>query len=63
MVYKKKKYIFSFQQFKTTRSFGDSILICKTTQGEANKKQSNLLENILELIDRAKPRSKLEKLG
>ena len=41
-------YIYGFQQFETIRSFGDNIYIGKINIDEAEKNQSNLLENLAE---------------
>ena len=49
------------EQFKTIKSFGNSIFRGKITIGEAYKTQSNLLENILELNNRVTPRVKTNK--
>ena len=44
-----------FQQLEMIKSFGNSIVIGKMTLAKASKKQSSLLQNILELINRARP--------
>ena len=44
---KKKKYIHDFQQFKTTRSFVDSIYTGKISIDEAEMDQTNLLETMV----------------
>ena len=49
------------EQFKTIKSFGNSIFRGKITIGEAYKKQSNLLGNIVELNNRVTPRVKTNK--
>ena len=41
------KHKFDFQQFKTIRSFGDSIYNDKINIKEVKKKQNNLFENIV----------------
>ena len=41
------KHKFDFQQFKTIRSFGDSIDNDKINIKEVKKKQNNLFENIV----------------
>ena len=41
-------YIYGFQQFETIRSFGDNMYIGKINIDEAEKNQSNLLENLAE---------------
>ena len=50
-----------FQQFETIRSFVDSIYNGKTSTDEAEMKQTNLLENIAELGNKSRPRSKKDK--
>ena len=40
--------MYGFQQFQAIRFFGDSIVNGRITISEANEKQSNLLENILQ---------------
>ena len=61
MVYEINKYVFNFQQFKTIRSFEDSIFNGKTKLDEADKKQSNLLKNILEFNHKARLGAKADK--
>ena len=45
--YKTNKYINNFQQFETMRSFCDSIYTGKINIDEAERDQSNLLENMV----------------
>ena len=52
------KYVFDFQLFETIRSFGDSIYHGKIHIKEAEKKQTNLLENIVNFSNKSRPRSK-----
>ena len=52
------KYVFDFQLFETIRSFGDSIYHGKIHIKEAQKKQTNLLENIVNFSNKSRPRSK-----
>ena len=60
MDFRRNKYTFIFQQFKTIKSFSDSIFNVKITLREANGKQGNLLENILEFNNGAdKQRKKI----
>ena len=61
LIYETNKYVFNFQQFKTIKSFGESIFSCKITLDETDKKQSNLLNNIIYFNSRTKPRVKLDK--
>ena len=55
MIYEKDFYPFNFQRTETIRSFGD---IGKVTLGKADKKENNLLRNILEFNTRVRPKSK-----
>ena len=50
--------MFDFQLFETIRSFGDSIYHGKIQIQEAQKKQTNLLENIVNFSNKSRPRSK-----
>ena len=61
MIYETNNYSRNFQQFEAIGSFGDSFINGKTALGEPDKKQSNLLRNILEFSDRAKSRVKTNK--
>ena len=54
------RYIFDFQQFETIRSFGDSIYNGKINIKEAEMKQTDLLENIIN-FKKSRPRTKKEK--
>ena len=58
MIYEKKLYPFNSQQTETIKSFGDIISNGKVTLGKADKKQNNLLRNILEFNTRVRPKSK-----
>lgn len=40
-IYETKKYVCSFQQFKTIRSFAKNIFAGKTNLNDTNKDQSN----------------------
>ena len=42
LIYETSKYVLNFKQFKTIRSFSDSIFNGKTIQDENDKKQNNL---------------------
>ena len=53
---------FDFQQFKTMRSFGESIIGGKFTISEADEDQRNLLENIVEFYNKSGPRAKENKM-
>ena len=63
--YKASKQLSDFQKVKAIGFFGDSICSGKITRIRAVAKQSNLLNNILEFNDKAKPKwteSKKKKL-
>ena len=55
------KHKFDFQQFKTIRSFGDSIYNDKINIKEVKKKQNNLFENIVNFNNKGRPKSKKDK--
>ena len=61
MIYKSSKYINDFRKFWTIRSFRDSVFNGKITINEADKKQSNVLDVILNFNDKVRPRSKADK--
>ena len=54
--YETTKHRFDFQQFKTIRSFGDSIYNGKINIKEAKLKQDILLENVLDFTNKSIPR-------
>ena len=54
------KYVYDFQQFQTL-SFDDSIVNGKIAIREADERESNLLENILEVNNKVRSRSKSNK--
>ena len=56
LTYETRKYIFDFQQFQTTRSFGDSIYNDKINTREAKMKQVILLVNILDFRNKSRPK-------
>ena len=58
LIYRANKQKYGFQQYETIRSFGESIYACKITTDEAEKDQSNLLKNIIELNEKSRPRTK-----
>ena len=62
LIYETNKYTFNFQQLETIRSFGNSVFSGTVTLDKAYKKQSNLSENILLFNNRARPRSKPNKM-
>ena len=55
------KYIYDFRIFRTKRSFGDSVFAGKITISGADKKQSNLLEVILNFNNKVRQGSKADK--
>ena len=52
------KHRFDFQQFKTIKSFGNSIYNGKINIKEAEKKQNNLFENIVNFNNKSRLKSK-----
>ena len=56
--HKTKNYIHDFQQYETIRSFGESICPHKININEAEKNQCNLLENVVELNNKSRPKTK-----
>ena len=61
MVYESSKQVYDFIRFQTIRSFGDSIFTGKITLSEADKKQSNLLDDISNFNNKVRPGSKADK--
>ena len=61
MRYESENYIYDLQRFQTIRSLGDSTFNGKTKISEADKKQSNILKNILELNSKANTKRKADK--
>ena len=55
------RYIFDFQQFETIRSFGDSIYNGKVNIKEAEIKQTNLLENIINFSNKSRSKTNKQK--
>ena len=56
--YETKNYIYDFQQYKTVRSFSESIATCKASMVEAEEDQSNLLENLVKFKNKSRPKKK-----
>ena len=52
--YETNKYRLDFQQFKTIRSFGDSIYNGKINKEEAEKKQNNIFGNIVNFDNKSR---------
>ena len=55
-----KNYTYDFQQYERIRSFGESIYNLKASIVETEEDQSNLLENIVKLINKSRPRTTCE---
>ena len=53
--------MYDFQKFETIRSLGDSIYTGKISMDEAEMDQPNLLENMVKLDNKSRPRSKEDK--
>ena len=60
LIYKSSKYVYDFRKFQTIGSFGDSIFNGKIITNEADKKQDNLLDVILNFNNKVRPRSKAD---
>ena len=56
--YKANEYLYDFQQFKTIRSFADSIYTGKINIDQAEMDQTNLLENMVKFNNEYKPKTK-----
>ena len=56
--YKTNKYLYNFQQFETIRFFGDSIYTGKINIDEPEIDQTNLLEIMVKLNNKSKPKAK-----
>ena len=54
-------YIYDFQQHDAIRSFSDDIFTGKVNIDEAEMDHANLLENLKELSEKSKPRTKKKK--
>ena len=61
MKYETSKYLYDSQQVQTIRSFGDNIYNGKISISEADKKQHNFLNSILEFNNKARRRLKADK--
>ena len=46
--------LYDFQQYETTRSFGEKIYHCKAIIVEAEEEQSNLLENLVKFNNKSR---------
>ena len=56
--YKTNKYVYEFQQFESIRYFGNSIYTGTINIDEAERDQSNLLENMVEFSNKSKQKNK-----
>ena len=56
LIYEAGKYIFDFRKFNTIRTFGEDIYDGKITLEEADKDQSDLVDNINIFIEKTKPK-------
>ena len=61
LVYETDKYVYNFQQYETIRSFGKYIFAGKITLDNADKDQSNLLNEFIDSNKTTKPRDKKRK--
>ena len=61
MIYYSSKEAFDFRMFKTIRSFGDDIYSGKITKNEADQEQSDLVEYVLNLDQKPRPKNKDDK--
>ena len=59
--HKTNEYTYDFQQFKAISFFGDNIYTGKVNISEAKVDQSNLLESIVKLDNKSRPRLKEDK--
>ena len=61
IIYYSSKEPFNFNVFKTIRSFGENIYSGKITINKANQEQADLLEYILNVNNKARPKNKDDK--
>ena len=61
MIYNSSKEPFDFKTFKIITSFGENIYSGKITINEANEEQADLINDILNFISKARPKSKDDK--
>ena len=55
LIYKTREHAFNFHQSEMIRSFSDGIFNGKIKLDETDKKQTNLLNKILEFNDKSRP--------
>ena len=58
MIYYSSKEPFAFKTFKIIKSFGENIYSGKITISEANEEQVDLINDVLNFISKARPKSK-----
>ena len=56
LFYETNKFVYNFQQHETIRSFAKNIFVGKSTLDNADKDQSDLLNDFIDFNKRAKPR-------
>ena len=61
MIYYSSKEPFNFKTFKTIRSLGENIYGGKITVDEADEEQSDLIEDILNFNNKARPKNRDDK--
>ena len=61
MIYYSSKEPYYFRMFKTVRSFGDDIYNSKITINKADQEESDLVEYILNVNNKTRPKSKDDK--
>ena len=57
LIYKSNKYTYDFRKFQTIRTFGKDIYEGKITLEEADKDQSDLLNDIKNFSDKTRPKN------
>ena len=55
LVYKKDKDVYNFQQYEAIRSFAKNIFNRKITLDNADKEQTDLLNDFMDIKKRIKP--------
>ena len=61
MIYYSSKELFAVQAFKTIRSFGKNIYSGKITMNEADQKQADLVEYVLNFNNKTIPKNRDDK--
>ena len=57
LIYKTNKYTYDFRKFNTIRTFGEDIYDGKITLEEADKNQSDLIDETENFNDKTRPKS------